>query len=119
MRKYLIVFLLLATQTFTLACHDKRYTPVLYYWPTYYEVVRSQVFNPDDFVPQESAKVLIDTYYTATPPKSVPPGLNIYIGYLLLADGQQSEAIKYFKKEAELFPESKIWVDRIIKDAKK
>lgn len=46
---------------------------------------------------------------------SIAPGICAEYGYILLKRGNKKEAIAMFKKEIILFPESKIFVDRILK----
>ena len=44
----------------------------------------------------------------------VPPGLYAEYGYALLEAGQDNEAIIYFQKERDAWPESEAFMDRII-----
>ena len=44
----------------------------------------------------------------------VPPGLYAEYGYALLEAGQDNQAIVYFQKERELWPESEAFMDNII-----
>ncbi|MBQ4421382.1 MAG: DUF4810 domain-containing protein [Bacteroidales bacterium] len=45
----------------------------------------------------------------------VPPGLCAEYGYILCSEGKKQEGIKYLKMEIELYPESEIFISRIIK----
>ncbi len=47
----------------------------------------------------------------------VPPGVYAEYGYLLLQQGKSNEAIDLFKREETHWPESKIFMDRMIKVA--
>lgn len=47
--------------------------------------------------------------------KTVPPGFNAEYGYLLLKEGKKEDALDCFNREIELYPESKTFVSRIIK----
>ncbi|MGI6523977.1 MAG: DUF4810 domain-containing protein [Bdellovibrionota bacterium] len=107
---YTIILMLLFT-----GCADKRYTPSLYYWPTYSSVVKEQVLTPEQFDSEKNATLLIEDY-AKRGDAVTPPGVNIYIAYLLIMNGKLEEAKKYFIKEAELFPESKVWIDNIIEN---
>lgn len=49
----------------------------------------------------------------------VPPGLNAEYGYLLYKEGKKEEGLKYLNKEIELYPESKSYISRIIKQIEK
>lgn len=51
--------------------------------------------------------------------KVVPPGFNAEYGYLLYKENKKEEALKYLNKEIELYPESKTYVSRIIKQIEK
>jgi hypothetical protein len=47
----------------------------------------------------------------------VPPGIYAEYGYLQLQQGKNLEAIELFKKEQVLWPESKLFMDRMVKVA--
>lgn len=47
--------------------------------------------------------------------KVVPPGLSADYGLLLYRDGQREDGLSYLRKEVELYPESKTYVERLIK----
>ena len=49
----------------------------------------------------------------------VPPGLYAEYGYLLYTTGQQEEGLKFLKEEIKLYPESEIYISRIIKQLEK
>lgn len=51
--------------------------------------------------------------------KVVPPGFNAEYGFQLCKDGKKDEGLKYLNKEIELYPESKTYVSRIIKQIEK
>lgn len=51
--------------------------------------------------------------------KVVPPGFNAEYGYLLYKEGKKEEGLKYLNKEIEMYPESKTYVSRIIKQIEK
>lgn len=51
--------------------------------------------------------------------KTVPPGICAENGYMLLKAGKAEEGITLLKKEAELYPESKTFIDRIIQQTEK
>ena len=46
---------------------------------------------------------------------TVPPGFYAEYGYALVAAGQREEGLAKLRKELELYPESKVFVERIIK----
>ena len=45
---------------------------------------------------------------------AIAPGLLAELGYLHLEDGNAVEALKYFREERTLFPESAVLMDRVI-----
>lgn len=45
---------------------------------------------------------------------AVPPGVFIELGYINLKAGNAEEARKYFKAESDLYPESKVFANRLI-----
>lgn len=49
----------------------------------------------------------------------VPPGIYAENGYMLVKSGKTEEGIALLKKEAELYPESKLFIERIIKQLEK
>lgn len=51
--------------------------------------------------------------------KVVPPGIYAEYGYLLIQSGKQDEGLEMLKKEASTYPESIIFVERIIKQLEK
>lgn len=44
----------------------------------------------------------------------VPPGIYAELGYLYLKANNANEAIAFFNKESEVYPESKYFMDRLI-----
>lgn len=51
--------------------------------------------------------------------QTVPPGLNAEYGYMLYKAGKTEEGLKYFKQEIALYPESEVYISRIIKQLEK
>lgn len=51
--------------------------------------------------------------------KTVPPGFSAEYGYLLYQNGQKEEGLKLLKREMELYPESKNYISRIVKQLEK
>lgn len=47
--------------------------------------------------------------------KVVPPGLSADYGLLLYREGNREDGLSYLRKEAELYPEAKTYVERLIK----
>jgi hypothetical protein len=53
----------------------------------------------------------------ATKRSLVPPGIYAEYGYLQLQQGKSQEAVDFFRKEETLWPESKVFMERMIKVA--
>ncbi len=51
--------------------------------------------------------------------KTVPPGIYAENGYMLVKSGKIEDGITLLKKEVELYPESKLFIERIIKQLEK
>lgn len=49
----------------------------------------------------------------------VPPGFNAEYGYLLVKTGHEEEGIQKLKEEINLYPESEVYIGRIIKQLEK
>lgn len=47
-------------------------------------------------------------------PKRVPPGVYAEYGYLLLKQNESDKAVEYFKKEMAIYPESAVFMQRMI-----
>ncbi len=47
----------------------------------------------------------------------IPPGINANLGYLYLKANDTAKAISYFKAEKALYPESSVFMDKLIKKA--
>lgn len=46
--------------------------------------------------------------------QATPPGVNAYLGYLYLKIGNVNYAVTAFEKEKTLFPESEVFIDRLL-----
>jgi hypothetical protein len=49
--------------------------------------------------------------------RAVPPGIYAELGYINLKANNTNEAVRLFQKESEIYPESKYFMDRLIKKA--
>lgn len=50
---------------------------------------------------------------------TVPPGLYAEYGYMLYMSGKQDEGLKFMQEEINLYPESEVYISRIIKQLEK
>ena len=104
-----IVFLLIIS---SIGCAPKR----MYYWGNYSDTLYAYKQNSNDETllkhMQELNKIVEESnkYY-----KRVPPGVYGELGYLSFKSNKTKEAIEYFNFEKQLYPESTILMDRLIK----
>jgi len=95
-------------------------TKTLYSWYDYEDATYQ--YNKK---PTEELKVTMLGQYKKLAEKQkgtrgvVPPGLNSEYGYLLYKSGKKEEGLEYFKKEIALYPESEVYISRIIKQLEK
>jgi hypothetical protein len=86
----------------------------LFYWGDYSSSLYDYKKSPDEKTLAAHEKSLLDIIVTS--PKKhlhVPPGIYAEYGYLLINDGKENEGLEYFDKEIVLYPESKVFVQRL------
>jgi hypothetical protein len=88
----------------------------LYSWDKYGTTSYNYIKNSDE----KSTKELMETYKKIIENqrgtrKIVPPGIYADYGFLLLQANKTEEGKAMLLKEVELYPESKIFIDRILK----
>ena len=88
----------------------------LYSWAKYNTASYNYLKNSDE----KSTQELIENYQkiidNQTGTRHVPPpGIYADYGYLLLQVGKKAEGKALLLRETELYPESKIFIDRILK----
>ena len=84
----------------------------MYLWGDYEDRLYSYYEDPEKI--EELMKALESTIVNAEESKRVPPGIFAEYGYLLLVRSRDDEAIAYFKKEKDAWPESVILMDKMI-----
>lgn len=92
----------------------------LYSWYNYEQVTYAytQSQSPErlsDVV--ETYKKMIDRQVASR--KTPPPGICAEYGYLLVRTGQKELGLQMLAKEVELYPESTVFINRIIEQLKK
>jgi hypothetical protein len=50
---------------------------------------------------------------------TVPPGVNAEYGYMLVKAGKKEQGLALLKSEMELYPESKVFISRIVNQLEK
>lgn len=88
----------------------------MYHWRGYDAALYAHYRNPTDRGPWlEALQTAI--LEAETQGLQVPPGLYAEYGYALLEDGKAQEAVGYFKKEKEKWPESAVLMEKMIRNA--
>ena len=90
-------------------------SPTLYEWGHYEELVHASFAAPGKTPPEEQyAQLEEDVQKAAAAGKTVPPGVRAHMGYLLYQMGRTDEARAQFLAEKTAFPESAVFMDRLI-----
>ena len=99
--------LLLTGSLFLAGCQTSQ---GLYYWGDYEDSLYEYYKNPAELA------ALTEEILQAIEKSNgrVPPGLYAEYGNLLLQQGKKDEAVSYFRKERELWPESQHLMDTMI-----
>ncbi|MGL4227443.1 MAG: DUF4810 domain-containing protein [Tannerellaceae bacterium] len=88
----------------------------LYSWGKYDKIVYQFYSDPGDKSTLELKQTYIEMIRKAKKKKKpIPPGICADYGYLLLKDGFQDVAQKYFEMEVALYPESTVFIQQILK----
>lgn len=117
---FLIVVLLLA------GCAGRAEPTLEYQWQGYPETYYAYKYTPSDETRRAHMKQLESIIRSAhnrpTPPGQectcAPPGVYAEYGYFLMLDGQIERAIKFFRLEEMVYPESSRLVRRLIRRAR-
>lgn len=95
-------------------------TTSLYDWKGYDSAVYSYVRSPDEKNVQSLVTVYEKMIQSPGGSRQVPPpGIYADYGFLMIQAGQNEKALELLAKEVELYPESKPFIDRIIKRLEK
>lgn len=95
-------------------------SPKLYSWGKYQTTSYNYLKNNDEKSTQELVKTYQNIIDKQTGTRGVvPPGVYADYGFLLLQINKSSEGKKMLAKEIELYPESKVFIDRILKKIEK
>lgn len=115
--KYCLSFLLSLPLLFSCGTGKK----VMYKWYGYDDVA----YDYSHGKTEENIEQMLKVYekllnkQSGTIRRVAPPGMNAEYGYLLINQGSLEEGIKYLEKEMVLYPESSVFIDKIIKQLKK
>lgn len=88
----------------------------LYNWENYQQEAHDYVKTSTDGSLDDLLKVYEQILNKQTGiRKTIPPGICADYGYLLVKKGKKAEGIAMMKKEVALYPESAVFMSRIIK----
>lgn len=81
-----------------------------------YDLSLEKVFNVENrqFLINDEIEIIANEL-AATRPERVPPGKTAHLGYLYAIKGDSKTAQELFKQEKILFPESTVFMDKLIK----
>jgi len=90
-------------------------TPATYSWGHYEDLIYTAYRAPDKAPTERQIEVLEMDYQRArSENKPVPPGWHAYLGYLYFDLGKIDEARREFETEKTQFPESAMFMDRLL-----
>ncbi len=87
----------------------------LYYWGGYEDSLYLRERDSSEAAREKAFGMVAETIQQAgADGKKVPPGVYADYGYLLFRQGRKGESVEAFRKEAELYPESRYFMDAVI-----
>ena len=91
-----------------------------YEWGSYEEVVYASYLSHDDVPAEKQVELLEKDYQTArSTNRRMPPGWHAHLGYLYYQVGRGDQARQELMTEKAEFPESAVFVDRLLANVKK
>ena len=94
--------------------------PTLYSWGSYEELIYLSYATPDKVSPQMQVEQLEQDYQKArAEDKRMHPGFHAHLGYLYFQLGKLDQARQELETEKAEFPESAVFVDRLLANLKK
>lgn len=88
---------------------------LLYHWGHYEGLVYEMYASPGEAEPAEQIDELTEDIATAQAKgRLVPPGVHAHLGYMYLQQGNAAAACDQFAIEKRLFPESTVFMDRLL-----
>jgi hypothetical protein len=93
--------------------------PTLYQWTGYQDSIYAMYADQSKATPEAMVTLLeAAAAKAASTNKSVPPGYHAQLGYLYFQTGKPDLAAQAFARERDLFPESKVYMDRLLGQVK-
>ncbi len=110
MKRIFLFFISLVCLSISVGCAKP-----LYYWGNYENSLVQRYEDTSEEGQLAAFGILQQTVYEAESKNGrLAPGVYADYGYLLFKRGYPKEAIEFFKKEADLYPESKYFMDSLI-----
>jgi len=95
-------------------------TPTLYSWGHYEERVYASYLAPNTVSPETQVVELEQEYQKARAEnKRMPPGFHAHLGYMYFQLGKLDQARRELETEKAEFPESAVFVDRLLGNLRK
>ncbi|MGB7768111.1 MAG: DUF4810 domain-containing protein [Verrucomicrobiia bacterium] len=90
-------------------------SPDIYYWGHYENLTYVMYAKPDKVPPEKQAEVMeADLQRAIAANKPVPPGFHAHLGYVYFQLGKLDLAQREFESEKKQFPESTVFMDRLL-----
>jgi hypothetical protein len=90
----------------------------LYYWGNYSQTLYKYKKLPNEENLETHKACLVKIIEESNHRnKKTPPGVCCEYGYILLKEGKTQEALYYFQMEEKNYPESTVFIDRLIRFA--
>ena len=87
----------------------------LYTWGSYEDVIYASYNDPGKLAPEQQIEKLEQDYQRVRASNTrVPPGWHAHLGYLYASVGKRDQAQQEFRTEKSEFPESAVFVDRLL-----
>ncbi|MFZ2333347.1 MAG: DUF4810 domain-containing protein [Sideroxyarcus sp.] len=92
----------------------------MYQWGSYEQQLYVMYFDPGNVPVVKQLEDLEQDYQKVRAANgTVPPGFHAHLGYLYFQSGKTDQALQSFATEKTLFPESAVYMDRLIARLKK
>lgn len=89
-----------------------------YHWGSYEQLVYLMYAQPGESTPEVQIERLTrDRQKARKQGKPIPPGVNAHMGMMYAALGNTGQALAAFEEEKRLYPESRVFMDGMIKRA--
>ncbi len=90
-------------------------SPDIYYWGNYEKIIYGMYAHPDKVPPEAQVqKMEEDMHKAVSVNKPLPPGFHAHLGYVFSQLGKADLARQEFENEKRQFPESAVFMDRLL-----